>query len=122
MKHPSRSASSSTARVTPVHPPGLSSAGTDQNATGTISTLMEGHVQPGWLCELETGGKDSTHENEAIEILVETGATEHDCGPYDFTHVKLEKGPQPALKTGTGAMLKHYGKRTVDFRCQGQEL
>ena len=57
-----------------------------------------------------------------IELLEDTGATEHVCGPYDFTHVKLEKGPQPALKTATGEMLKHHGKRTVDFRSQGQEL
>ena len=29
---------------------------------------------------------------------------------------------RPALKTATGELLKHYGTRTVDFRCQGEEL
>ena len=61
-------------------------------------------------------------ENETIELLVDTGATEHVCGPQDFTHAALEKRPQPALKTATGELLKHYGTRTVDFRCQGEEL
>ena len=54
----SGSASSSTTRVTPA-PSGLSSAGTAQPTTGMISTLMEGHVQSGWMCELETGVDDS---------------------------------------------------------------
>ena len=88
----SGSASSSTNRVTPALP-GLSSAGIAQPTTGMISTLMEGHVQSGWLCELETGTDDSkSRENETIELLVDTGATEHVCGPYDFTHVALNKG------------------------------
>ena len=88
-----------------------------------IHTLMEGYVHSGWLCELEIGTDGSkSHEDEAIELFVDTGATEHVCGPYDFTHVALKKGPQPALKTATGELLKHHGVRTVDFRCQGQEL
>ena len=118
----SGSASSSTTRVTSA-PPCLSSAGIAQSTTGMISTLMEGNVQSGWLCELETGVEDPRlRENETIEVSVDTGATEHVCGPLDFTHAALEKGPQPALKTATGELLKHYGMRTVDFRCQGQEL
>ena len=28
----------------------------------------------------------------------------------------------PRFKTATGELLKHYGTRTVDFRCQGEEL
>ena len=119
---PSESASSSTTRVT-LSLPGLSSAGSAQSTTGMIFTLMEGHAQSRWLCELETGVEDSKLcENETIELLVDTGATEHVCGPQDFTHAALEKGPQPALKTATGELLKHYGTRTVDFRCQGEEL
>ena len=51
-----------------------------------------------------------------------TGATEHVCGPHDFTHAALKNGPRPALKTATGEQLKHYGTRTVDFRRQGEEL
>ena len=35
---------------------------------------------------------------------------------------ELTSGPRPALKTATGELLKHYGRRTVDFRCQGEEL
>ena len=34
----------------------------------------------------------------------------------------MTNGPRPALKTATGELLKHYGTRTVDFRCQGEEL
>ena len=56
-----------------------------------------------------------------VELLVDTGATEHVCGPHDFTHAALN-GPRPALETATGELLKHYGTRTVDFRCQGEEL
>ena len=37
-------------------------------------------------------------------------------------HAALTSGPRPALKTVTGELLKHYGQRTVDFRCQGEEL
>ena len=50
------------------------------------------------------------------------GTTEHECGPHDFSHVALVSGPKPDLKTATGALLKHYGQRTVDFWCQGEEL
>ena len=63
-----------------------------------------------------------SRENETIELSVGTGATEHVCGPFDFTHAALEKGLQKALKTATGELLKHYDMRTVDFWCQGQEL
>ena len=65
----SGSASSSTTRVTSA-PPGLSSAGIVQPTTGMISTLMEGHVQSGWLCELETGVDDSnSREDETVELF-----------------------------------------------------
>ena len=47
-----RGASSSLTRVTPPPPPGLSSAGTAQSTTGSISTLMEAHAQSGWLWDL----------------------------------------------------------------------
>ena len=119
---PNRNASSSTNRVTPP-PPGLFSAGTAPSTTGTISTLMEDHAQSGWLCEL-VGRSDDTkwRENEFVELLVDTGATEHVCGPQDFTHAELTSGPRPALKTATGELVKHYSLRTVDFRCQGEEL
>ena len=53
---------------------------------------------------------------------MDTGGTEHVCEPQDFTHAALEKGPQPALKTATGELLKHYGTRTAESRCQVQDL
>ena len=84
---------------------------------------MEAHAQSGWLCELVVGSDDArVRECEFVELLVDTGATEHVCGPHDFTHAALKNGPRPALKTATGELLKHYGTRTVDFRCQGEEL
>ena len=108
-----QTASSSTTRVTPP-PPGLFSAGTAQSTTGTISTLMEAHAQSGWLCELVVGSDDArVRECEFVELLVDTGANEHVCGPHDFTHAALKNGPRPALKTATGELLKHYGTRTV---------
>ena len=61
-------------------------------------------------------------KKEFVELLVDTGATEHVCGPQDFAHAALTSGPRPALKTATGELLKHCGLRTVDFRCQGEEL
>ena len=116
------SASSSTTRVTPP-PPGLSLAGTAQSTKGSISTLMEAHAQSGCLCELVVGSDDArVRECEFVELLVDTGATEHVCGPRDFTHAALKNGPRPALKTATGELLKHHGTRIVDFRCQGEEL
>ena len=119
---PNSSASSSTTRVTPP-PPGLFSAGTAQSTTGTISTLMEAHAQSGWLCELVVGSDDArVRECEFVELLMDTGATEHVCGPHDFIHAALKNGLRPALKTATGELLKHYGARTVDFRCQSEEL
>ena len=114
---PNSSASSSTTRVTPP-PPGLFSAGTAQSTTGTISTLMEAHAQSGWLWELVVGSDDArVRECEFVELLVDTGATEHFCGPHDFTHAALKNGPRPALKTATGELLKHHGTRIADFRC-----
>ena len=85
---------------------------------------MEAHAQSGgWLCELVVGSDDArVRECEFVELLVDTGATEHVCGRHDFTHAALKNGPRPALKTATGELLKHYGTRTVDFRCQGEEL
>ena len=119
---PNSSASSSTTRVTPP-PPGLSLAGTAQSTTGSISTLMEAHAQSGWLCELVVGSDDArVREGEFVELLVDTGATEHVCGPHDFAHAAQKNGPRLALKTKTGEPSKHYGTRTVDFRCQGEEL
>ena len=76
---PNSSASSSTTRVTPP-PHGLSSAGTAQSTTGSISTLMEAHAQSGWLCELVVGSDDArVRECEFVELVVDTGATEHVC-------------------------------------------
>ena len=83
---PCGSASSSTSRVTPP-PPALSSTGIAQSTTGMISALTEGHARSGWLCKLETGVEDTKLcDVEMIELLVDTGATEHVCGPQDFTH------------------------------------
>ena len=119
---PNSSASSSTTRVTPP-PPGSSSEGTAQSTTGTIPTLMEAHAHSGWLCEFVVGSEDGQmREGEFVELMVDTGATEHVCGPHDFTHAELTNGPRPALKTATGELLKHNGMRTADFRCQGEEL
>ena len=84
---------------------------------------MEDHPQAGWLCELVTGfGDTRLRENEFVELLVDTRATEHVCEPPHFTHAALTSGPRPAPKTATGELLKGYGTRTVDFRCQGEEL
>ena len=88
---PQSSASSRTTRVTPP-PPGVFSPGTAQSTTGTISTLMEAHAQSGWLCEL-VGAQ--MREGEFVELLVDTEATEHVCGPHDFTHASLTNGPRP---------------------------
>ena len=123
VKPPNSNASSSTNRVTPP-PSGLFSAGTAQSTTGTISTLMQDHAQSGWLCELVVGSDDTKlRENEFVELLVDTGATEHVCGPRDFAP-QLPDGlvHVPALKTASGELLNHYGQRTVDIWCQGEEL
>ena len=57
-----------------------------------------------------------------VELVVDTGATENVCGPLNFTHAELTSAPRPALKTVTGELLRHYGQRSVDFWCQGEEL
>ena len=73
-------ASSSTNRVT-LPSPRLSSTGNAQSTVVKISTLMEDHAQSGWLCELVTEVDDTRlRENESVELLVDTGATEHVCG------------------------------------------
>ena len=100
----------------------LSSAGTGQSTTKSISTLMEDHAQSGWLCEQVVGSGDARMRECEYVLLLDTGATEHVCGPDDFTHAALKNGPRPALKTAVGELLKHYGTRTVDFLCQGEEL
>ena len=63
---------------------------------------MEDHAQSGLLCELVVGSDDvQMRESELVELLVDTGATEHVCGPHDFTHAALKNGP---------------------LQCQGEEL
>ena len=77
---------------------------------------MEHHAHSGWYCALVSDVKDMRlRGNEFVEFLVDTGATEHVCGPLDLTLAELLSGPPPALKTATGALLKHHGQRTVDF-------
>ena len=84
---------------------------------------MEDHAQSGWLCELVVGSDDAQmREGEFVELLVDTGVTEHVCGPHDFPYAALTNALRPAPKTATGELLKHHGTRTVDFRCQGEEL
>ena len=84
---------------------------------------MEAHAQSGWLCEFVVGSDDArVRDCESVELLVDTGATEHVCGPHDSTHAALTHGPRPAFKTATGEVLKHYGTGTVAFRSQGEEL
>ena len=63
----SGSATSSTNRVTPA-PPGLSSVGSAQSHD-VHDLHVDGKSRPLWQ-----------------------GATEHVCGPYDFTDVELKKG------------------------------
>ena len=67
-------------------------------------------------------GDARVRECEFVELLVDTGAIEHVCGPHDFTHAAPKDGPRPTLKTATGEQLEHFGTKTVDFRCQGEEL
>ena len=48
---------------------------------------MEDHAQSGWSCELVVGSDDTKlREDELVELLVDTGVTEHVCGPQDFRH------------------------------------
>ena len=61
-------------------------------------------------------------EGEFVELLVDTGATEHVCGPHDVTHAALTSGPRPALKTATGELLKHYGPRTVCWYAESAPI
>ena len=82
---------------------------------------MEAHAQSDWLCELVVGSDDARErECEFVELLVDAGAIELVCEPHDSTHAALINGPR--LKTASGELLKHNGTRTVDFRCQGEEL
>ena len=105
---PNSSASSSTTRVTP--PPG-----TAQSTTGQISTLMEAHAQSGRLSELVVGSDDA----RVRESLLNFWWIQEQPGMSVGLTTSLTR---PALKTATGELLKHYGTRTVDFRCQSEEL
>ena len=53
-------------------------------------------------------GEYETSSGEALGVQVKcaAGATEHVCGPHDFTHAALKNGPRPALKTATGKLLR----------------
>ena len=75
---------------------GVSSTGTAQATSGTISTLMEDQAHSGWLCALVTDATDTQlRRNDFVELLVDTGASST-CGRLDFTHAKLFSGPRPA--------------------------
>ena len=106
---PNGEASSGTNRVRPPLPC-LFSAGTAQSTAGTISALIEDHAQPGWLCELVVGSDDAKlRENEFVELLVDTGAPEHVCGPQHFTHAALTCGG--AVDTQRSAVTARGGGR-----------
>ena len=71
---------------------------------------MEAQAWSGWLCALVVGSDDARmRECEYVELLVNTGATEHVCGPHDFTRA--------ALKEWTTSRAQDHDWRTVDFRC-----
>ena len=66
---------------------------------------MEDNALSGWLFELVKEVDDTRlRDHETVELLVDTQATEHVCGPRDFTHAALTSGPPPALKTATGEL------------------
>ena len=122
VESPNCTASSSMTRVTPP-PLGLSSTVVAQSTAATIFTLIEDHAQSGWLCVVERGVEDSRlRESETVELLMDTGAAEQVCGPQNFSRASLTSGSRPALRTATGEPLEHDGQRTVDSRCQGEEL
>ena len=74
-----------------------------ETTAGTISTLVGERAYSGWLCALVTDANDMRmRENELVELLVDTRATEHVWGPHDFGRVELASGPEPALKTAHG--------------------
>ena len=71
--------------------------------------------RPGQV-ELVVGSDDARmRECEYVEFPVDTGATEHVCGPHDFTLAALKNGLRPTLKIAIGELLKHCGTRTVVF-------
>ena len=76
---------------------------------------MEAHAQSGWLCELVVGSDDArVRECEFVELLVDTGATEHSRCTEEWTTSRAQDRDWRPVKT--------HGTRTVDFPCQGKEL
>ena len=89
---PNSSASGSMTPVTPP-PPGFCFS---RNCAVHDGNDLHADGGSGWLCDLVVGSDDArVRECEFVELLVDTGATEHVCGPHDFTHAALKKGHVP---------------------------
>ena len=78
---------------------------------------MEAHAQSGRLSELVVGSDDArVRECGFVELLMDTRSNRA-CLWATRLHSRVQRS-RPRL----GELLKLYGTRTVDFRCQGEEL
>ena len=85
---------------------------------------MEDHAHSGWLCALVTD-VDDTRLRVTYFVQLLAGHRSNRTRVWAsqlHTQAELTSAPRPALKTVTGEVLRHYGQRSVDSWCQGEEL
>jgi len=60
---------------------------------------------------------------ETVHIMIDSGSTETCCAPTHFPDYPLVASQTKALKTASGAALKHYGRKDVRFLSdEGEEI
>lgn len=56
-----------------------------------------------------------------LDLLVDSGTTEHMCGRQHFAEVPIRPSKEPRLLSASGASLTHVGQKDVRFRCGERE-
>ena len=71
---------------------------------------------------LDTGKSEKElRDDNLIEIMVDSGATETVCGPNDFPNIPMDHGPRYSLRQGDGTELPFFGYKTVHGHTENNE-
>ena len=84
---------------------------------GWILTMGSMRPEVGNTGERTAGSRRGTDGREVMELLIDSGATEHVCGPQHFQDFETKSAPWVALRSATGQELEHYGEKRVHLKC-----
>ena len=95
---------------------------------GSVAVVLR--QQDGWILamgstrpevgnpgERTAGSRRGAEGREVMELLIDSGATEHVCGPQHFQGFETKSAPWVALRSATCQELEHYGEKRVHLKC-----